>query len=164
MKKFVLSAVAISVLLSSNVFASSDTYLTDSSESITVESSVSGSNEFVLNGLVAEDFERGTSKPTTVSPNGGGSSWSFSGTASNQDLYTEHYVTGKTSYDIQISNYRTADLKAYVYINNNLLSTKTFTVPANGSLNGSVTGLSATDKVYIKFAAPCDFNGSIVGK
>lgn len=90
--------------------------------------------------------------------------YSFAGKADNQDLYSNYLFTGATKTQIQCTNKRTdKNLKVQLVRDDPYFDTavSTVNVPKNGSSNWNVTGLSSSSKYYLRFYAPCEFNGYI---
>jgi|GEM_PF-3050963 len=101
---------------------------------------------------------RGLSRPDTAWDLSTGD-YSFSGSASNSDLYTNYYFTGYTKYQVQIKNYSNTTLTAKV---KTFWSTKEeLTVAPGYTVNAECSGFQIDDKAYILFQAPSDFSGWI---
>ncbi len=161
MKKIVLLLLSILVLSSSLVVAESEIVILN-------YKFVPGQSIFlteIQNVGVTEEPEiitRGLSEPTETKNLSGAACYEFSGQASSSTLYTNYLFTGNTSYDLVINNlHSTADLKVSIYKENAWFATKTVTVPNGGKTEFTVSGFNATDKIYLKFAAPSNFYGTI---
>lgn len=85
----------------------------------------------------------------------------FGGTADTSTLYTNKGFYGKTKVLISVTNYRDSKLKVTLYKKGNLLSVKSWKVPANSGMAVSVANLDKTAKYYLKFTAPSDFKGYV---
>jgi len=130
-------------------------------------------------GLYAEPYNelsRTQSVPTTVSPQGNprGTSWTFSASAAGAHTFmTNHYVTGRSSYNINVNNNGTGELSvnvrrrptSFIGLAANL---NRFNVPARGTAR--ITNISARSdyRVYVRFdrssnSGNMNFNGTISG-
>jgi len=114
------------------------------------------------------------SKETNISPDGISiptETWNittdgiynFDGVAVIDDLYTEYLITGKTSYIVSVNNRRSDTLTVEVYkknlIGSSLLTTKNISGGATSAF--TVSGLSSSDKIYVKYLAPLRCDGTI---
>lgn len=90
--------------------------------------------------------------------------YEFSGYAqSNAPLYTLYNFTGKDSYDVYVNNLGqnyTITVKLY---KNTLIdySVRSFNVSPGHNTTVTIDDLSSGSKYYLRFSAPCYFEGSI---
>jgi len=92
--------------------------------------------------------------------------YSFSGQGAYNSLYTDYMFLGQKSYAISVYNNNgyNDELTCEVYKNRPLLTdTVIKEFVATGLVNTDVTvsGLTKSEKIYIKFIAPCNFSGWI---
>jgi len=89
--------------------------------------------------------------------------YNFDGYAGYEDLYTEYLITGKTSYIVSVNNRRsdtlTIEVRKKNLIGSSLLTTKNISGGATSAF--TVSGLSSSDKIFIKYLAPLDCDGTI---
>jgi len=105
----------------------------------------------------------GVDKPTSTWDLSSKGRYNFSGEAYAVDLYTNYYLTGKSSVTISITNKSTSkSMKAKLFEKSAwFISESTVTVPANGTTTWTVSGLDKSAKYYIQFYNPCYFSGYI---
>ncbi|MCX8007137.1 MAG: hypothetical protein N3B11_03365 [Coriobacteriia bacterium] len=90
--------------------------------------------------------------------------YNFSGVAEISDLYSNYLFTGVSSAKIYCQNKRTdKNLTVKLIRDDPVFDTTVSTVyvPKNGSSTWTVTGLSTSNKYYLKFYAPSNFSGYI---
>ncbi|MDO9100084.1 MAG: hypothetical protein Q7V53_04980 [Caldisericota bacterium] len=90
--------------------------------------------------------------------------YNFSGLAEASTLYSNYKFTGVTSTKISVSNKSTSsNLKVQLVRDDAVFDTavSTVTIPKNGTSTWTVTGLSSSNRYYLKFYAPSNFSGYI---
>lgn len=88
--------------------------------------------------------------------------YTFNGLATVSDLYTNYYLTGKSSFNIFVVNdSRSWQLEVRVVKKKGKELIKTYTVDTKTEAHFSVTGLDKGEKYYLLFVAPCDFHGEV---
>ena len=106
-----------------------------------------------------------TSKPSSIWDWTKGA-YSFSGSASYEDLYTNYRFTNMTTANITVKNTAssgsvTVKLKSVEPWYKPDKTVSTATSPAGGTCTWSKDGLDSDKQYYIVFIAPCYFSGSI---
>lgn len=95
--------------------------------------------------------------------------YELKGQAANNELYTSYWITGQKSYKIKVKNKKSSldkklKVKVYKYVSgwfkdpkriksDSIIGQKTKTI--------EVKGLDKDDLIYVKFYAPCHFEGKI---
>lgn len=102
-----------------------------------------------------------TYKPTNIYDFTYNNKYNFSGEAYRQDLYTNYLFTGKTMYSVVVTNRNPNNLlHVAAYKKQSLFDEKLqeIDITTSGSF---VFYADKSDKVYLRFTAPCDFSGNI---
>ena len=100
-------------------------------------------------------------KPTNIWNLSTKGQYEFYGDANVSELYTNYLLTGASSVKISVTNNDVNTLKIKLYKNGSLFSTSSVNIPAHGTTSWTVNGLSSSSNYYIKFYAPCHFEGYI---
>jgi|GEM_PF-4052098 len=118
---------------------------------------------FICVVFISTPVYAGVDKPTSTWDLSTKGKYTFSGEAYAVDLYTNYYLTGKSSVTISITNKSTSkSMKAKLWEKGAwFISESSVTVPANGTTTWTVSGLSKSESYYIQFYNPCYFNGYI---
>lgn len=104
----------------------------------------------------------GTTKPKEIWNIATDGIYSFKGTGVNGALYSEYLITGKISYIISVNNRRSDTLTIEVY-KKGLTDTRISIQDISGGATSAftVSGLSSSDKIYVKYLAPVNCDGTI---
>jgi hypothetical protein len=86
--------------------------------------------------------------------------YDFNGLAQVSDLYTNYFLTGKSSMALTVINDSKENSLKFAVFKKGGKKIKTYTVSANSEYHCTVNGLDPSVKYYIRFYAPCDFHGS----
>lgn len=113
-------------------------------------------------------LERGQAKPSTVWNVKSQGKYKFSGQTARHDLYTNYLFTGDTWYTVSVKNLKSSldtDLKVQAYKQVTFASDpkigNTEVIQGQKTKTYELTGLSSSDKIYLKIMAPAHFEGSI---
>lgn len=106
----------------------------------------------------------GTNMPTDTWNLVDRGAYNFGGLANVSDLYTEYFLTGKTTMTITVTNDSTSNVLTYglyrkAAIGSSLVGTRE--VQPGDNHNWIVSDLVADNKYFIKFFAPSNFHGSV---
>lgn len=105
---------------------------------------------------------RSTSKPSSSHNIATKGTMSIYGQAAYDDLYTNKYFTGKTSYSIYVYNEKGyTDYLSFSIYRSDGTFIDSFSVQGQTGKTISLTNASTSSKYYLKFEAPCHFSGSI---
>lgn len=90
--------------------------------------------------------------------------YDFSGNATGSDLYTNYYLTGKSSVKIVITNHSSKNNLevSFMQLNTFLDTTiKNYTVTPGATLTAYPPTISSSEKYYLLFKGPSNFSGYI---
>lgn len=85
----------------------------------------------------------------------------FSGNATGSTLYTNYWLTGKTSYTVYTINNHSSKALKITPVSSTGGIFKGTTVPANARQQYTFSVNKTSEKIYLKFSAPSDFDGYI---
>lgn len=86
----------------------------------------------------------------------------FSGKADISSLYTNNHFTGKESVYYSITNNHTSKtLTVKRHRKGSLFASETITVAPGKTVTGNFNSLNKSGRYYLKFSAPCDFEGYV---
>ena len=87
-------------------------------------------------------------------------SYSVRGQANNSALYSDHFLTGKSMFNMKITNNHSEPLRIVLRNRQGVVLVR-HTTPANCYNVWTFNGLSANLSYYVEFGAPSNFSGTI---
>lgn len=86
----------------------------------------------------------------------------FKGKANGSYLYTNSCFTGKENVGYVLTNNINTKLTVKLYKIGGMFAVKTLTIDGNSTSVGKIYGLESSEKYYLRFSYPSDFDGYVV--
>lgn len=164
MKKLVVLLIAIFAVLVSFTSVSAQEANEDFEEFEAFENVGVSVDPFYLDEVdEGEVSTRGVNPPISewdVSKKG---QYDFRGNAGKSDLYTNYYFVGKTSYRVEVKNFRSTTLKVELRKRSTFGSSlvRSWNVHPKATLISSPRDLDKSGEYFLRFVAPSEFSGNI---